>query len=160
MPRRAAHTSSSPSDAIDPAAPVAQDCCPTASQSARVAFTRFDFPGRPTFELMLIAPYEFAEWEEAMFTILQASAWRQNLRLFVDPRGTARPTNDFVESLVQLFVVHRARLAGARAAVLVSNGAGIGPGPEPLVNLQVGGSRIRTFHEIAPAALWLGPDVE
>jgi hypothetical protein len=100
---------------------------------------------------MLIAPYTFAEWEDAMFAILRTPGFRDDLRLFVDPRGVARPTNDFVESLVDFFFIHEARLGGARAAVLVSNEVGLAPIPEPLIDLQVGRLRIRTFHQVGQA---------
>jgi hypothetical protein len=37
---------------------------------------------------MLIAPYTFAEWEDAMFAILRTPGFRDDLRLFVDPRAS------------------------------------------------------------------------
>ena len=111
------------------------------------------FPGRPRAELVLIDPYTFTEWEEAMLAILDTSALPEDLRLLIDRRGAARPTSTFVGCMVNFFRAHEARLAGTRAAVLVNNSV-----PEPLPDLRVGRFRIRTFHDAAEAVQWLDPD--
>ncbi len=113
----------------------------------------FVFPGRPRAELTLIDPYTFIEWEDAMLAILDTSALPEDLRLLIDRRGAARPTCTFVGCMVNFFRAHEARLAGTRAAVLVSNSV-----PEALPDLRVGRFRIRTFHDAAEAVQWLDPD--
>ena len=102
---------------------------------------------------MLIDPYTFADWEDAMLAILSTSALPQDLRLLIDRRGAARPTSTFVGCMVNFFRAHEARLAGTRAAVLVSNSV-----PEALPDLRVGRFRIRSFHDAAEAVQWLDPD--
>ena len=115
--------------------------------------TWFASPGRPRAELMLIDPYTFADWEDAMLAILSTSSLPQDLRLLIDRRGAARPTRTFVGCMVNFFRAHEARLAGTRAAVLVSNSV-----PEALADLRVGRFRIRSFHDAAEAVQWLDPD--
>ena len=115
--------------------------------------TWFVSPGRPRAELMLIDPYTFTDWEDAMLAILSTSALPQDLRLLIDRRGAARPTRTFVGCMVNFFRAHEARLAGTRAAVLVSNSV-----PEALPDLRVGRFRIRSFHDAAEAVQWLDPD--
>ena len=110
-------------------------------------------PGRSRAELTLIDPYTFTEWEEAMLAILDAPALPENLRLLIERRGAARPTSTFVGCMVNFFRTHETRLAGTRAAVLVSNSV-----PEALPDLRVGRFRIRTFYEASDAAQWLHPD--
>ena len=56
--------------------------------------------------------------------------------------------------MVDFFRVHEERLAGARAAVLVSKG----DGTEPLFDLRVGRFRIRSFDDVTDAVHWLDPD--
>jgi hypothetical protein len=118
-----------------------------------MAVTWFVFPARPSAELLLIDPYTFAEFEEAMLGILQMSAVPQDFRIFIDRRSAARPTSSFVACMVNLFRAHEDRLAGTRAAILVSNGA-----PEALSDLRVGRFRIRTFDDATEAAQWLHPE--
>jgi hypothetical protein len=115
--------------------------------------TWFVSPGRPRAELMLVDPYTFAEWEDAMLAILDTPALPQDLRLLIDRRGAARPTSTFVGCMVNFFRAHEARLAGTRAAVLLSNSV-----PEALPDLRVGRFRIRTFHDAAEAVQWLDTD--
>ena len=115
--------------------------------------TWFVFPGRPRAELVLIDPYTFTEWEDAMLAILKSLALPEHLRLLIDRRGAARPTSTFVGCMVNFFRAHEARLAGTRAAVLVNNTV-----PEVLPDLRVGRFRIRTFHDAAEAVQWLDPD--
>ena len=115
--------------------------------------TWFVFPGRPRAELVLIDPYTFTEWEDAMLAILNTSASPASLRLLIDRRGAARPSSAFVGCMVNFFRAHEARLAGTRAAVLVSNTV-----PEARPDLRVGRFRIRTFHDAAEAVQWLDPD--
>jgi hypothetical protein len=115
--------------------------------------TWFAIPGRPRAELVLIDPYTFTDWEDAMLAILRTPASPQGLRLLIDRRGAARPSSTFVGCMVNFFRAHEARLAGTRAAVLVDNGV-----PEPLPDLRVGRFRIRTFHDAAEAVQWLDPD--
>ena len=78
--------------------------------------TWFVFPGRPRAELVLIDPYTFTEWEDAMLAILESLALPEHLRLLIDRRGAARPTSTFVGCMVNFFRAHEARLAGTRAA--------------------------------------------
>lgn len=118
-----------------------------------MAVTWFDFQGRPGAELMLIDPYTFSEWEDAMLAILERPELPEDFRVLIDRRNAARPSSCFVACMVNFFRTHEARLAGLRAAVLVSNG-----GFEPLPDLRVGRFRIRTFHDAAEAAHWLHPD--
>jgi hypothetical protein len=115
--------------------------------------TWFVFPGRPRAELMLIDPYTFTDWEDAMLAVLNTPASPADLRLLIDRRGAARPTSTFVACTVNFFRAHEARLAGTRAAVLMDNGV-----PEPLPDLRVGRFRIRSFHDAAEAVQWLDPD--
>jgi hypothetical protein len=115
--------------------------------------TWFGFPGRPRAELTLIDPYTFTDWEDAMLAVLNTAASPQDLRLLIDRRGAARPSSTFVGYMVNFFRVHEARLAGTRAAVLVSNTV-----PEALPDLRVGRFRIRTFHDATEAVQWLDPD--
>ena len=74
-------------------------------------------------------------------------------RLLIDRRDAARPTSTFVGCMVDFFRAHEARLAGTRAAVLVSSDV-----PEPLPDLRVGRFRIRTFDDAAKAVQWLDQD--
>ena len=115
--------------------------------------TWFVFPDRPSAELLLIDPYTFTEFEEAMLRILEMSALPQDFRILIDRRSAARPTSSFVACMVNLFRAHEARLAGTRAAVLVSRSA-----PEALPDLRVGRFRIRTFDDATEAAQWLHPE--
>ena len=115
--------------------------------------TWFVFPGRPRAELMIVDPYTFTEWEDAMLAILGGAALPQDLRLLIDRRGAARPTSTFMGCMVNFFRAHEARLAGTRAAVLVSNSV-----PEALPDLRVGRFRIRSFDDAAEAVQWLDPD--
>ena len=116
--------------------------------------TWFVFPGRRA-ELVLVDSYTFTEWEDAMLGVLKASETLTNLRLVVDRRSAARPSSAFVGCMVNFFRAHEARLAGTRAAVLISSAV-----PEPLADLRVGRFRIRTFSDAAEAARWLQPDLE
>jgi hypothetical protein len=115
--------------------------------------TWFVSPRQPRAELVLIDPYTFAEWEEAMLAILSTSALPERRRLLIDRRGATRPTANFVGCMLGFLRVHEARLAGTRAAVLVSTGVA-----EALPDLRVGRFRIRTFHDAAKAVQWLDPD--
>ena len=115
--------------------------------------TWFVFPGRPRAELVLIDPYTFTEWEDAMLAILKTSALTEDLRLLIDRRGAARPSSSFVGCMLNFFRAHEARLAGTRAAVVVSHSV-----PEALPDLRVGRFRVRTFHDAAEAVQWLDPD--
>ena len=118
-----------------------------------MAVTWFVYPGRPRAELLLIDPYTFTEFEDAMLDLLSAPALSRDLRIFIDRRRAARPTSTFVGCMVNFFRAHEARLAGTRAAVLVDNGV-----TEPLTDLRVGRFRIRTFRDAAEAVQWLDPD--
>ena len=118
-----------------------------------MAVTWFVFPERPRAELMLIDPYTFTEFEDAMLAILDMPALPQDLRILIDRRSAARPTSSFVGCMVTFFRAHGARLAGTRAAVLVNHSV-----PEALPDLRVGRFRIRTFLEASEAAQWLHPD--
>ena len=115
--------------------------------------TWFAFPGRPRAELVLVDPYTFTDWEDAMLAILSTSASPQDLRLLIDRRNAARPSSTFVRCMVNFFRAHEARLAGTRAAVLVSNSV-----PEALPDLRVGRFRMRSFDDAAEAGQWLDPD--
>ena len=115
--------------------------------------TRFDFPGRSRAKLLLIDPYTYAEWEDAMLAILETSEVPADFRILIDRRSAARPSSIFVACMVNFFRAHEARLAGTRAAVLVSNRV-----PEALADLRVGRFRIRAFTDAAEAAQWLHPD--
>jgi len=110
-------------------------------------------PERPRAELVLVDPYTFSEWEQGMLAILDAFAMSVDLRLLIDRRTASRPTSTFVGCMVNFFRAHEARLAGTRAAILVSNSA-----PETLPDLRVGRFRIRTFDKAAEALQWLDPD--
>ena len=126
-----------------------------------MAVTWFALPDRPRVELMVIDPYTFREWEDAMLAAMERAELPEDLLLLIDRRGAARPTNGFVKSMVDFFRAHEERLAGARAAVLVSNDHGIEQGTrmtEPLFDLRVGRFRIRSFNDAATAVQWLGPD--
>jgi hypothetical protein len=107
----------------------------------------------PRPELMLIGPNTFTEFEDGMLGILERSAVPEDFRILIDHRNAARPTSDFVGCMAKFFRAHEARLAGTRAAVLVSNSV-----PEALPDLRVGRFRIRTFHDAAEAVPWLDPD--
>ena len=120
-----------------------------------MAVTWFVFPERPDAELLLIDPYTFTEWEDAMLAILERSAVPQDFRILIDRRRAARPTSSFIACMVNFFRAHEARLAGTRAAVLMSTSA-----TEALPDLRVGRFRIRTFHDAADAAAWLHPDAD
>jgi hypothetical protein len=76
-------------------------------------------------------------------------------RILIDRRNAARPTSIFVTCMVNFFRAREARLAGTRAAVLVSNGV-----IDPLAEMPVGRFRIRTFHDATEAAEWLHPDAD
>jgi hypothetical protein len=115
-----------------------------------MAVTWFVFPKRPSAELLLIDPYTFTEFEDAMLDILKMSAVPQDFRIFIDRRSAARPTSSFIACMVNLFRAHEGRLAGTRAAILVSKGV-----PEALPDLRVGRFRIRTFDDAIEAAQWL-----
>jgi hypothetical protein len=102
---------------------------------------------------MLIDPYTFAEFEEAMLAVLEMPALAGDLRILIDRRSAARPSSSFVGCMVNFFRTHEARLAGTRAAVLVSDSV-----PEALPDLRVGRFRIRAFYGACDAAQWLHPD--
>jgi hypothetical protein len=102
---------------------------------------------------VLVDPYTFTEWEQGMLAILDARAVSEDLRLLIDRRGATRPTANFVGCMLCFLRTHEARLAGTRAAILVSNGV-----PEALPDLRVGRFRIRTFDNEAEAVQWLDPD--
>jgi len=121
-----------------------------------MAVTWVAVPDRPTVELMVIDPYTFHEWEDAMLAAMNRAGLREDLLLLIDRRNATRPTNGFVKCMVDFFGVHEEQLAGARAAVLVSKG----DGTEALFDLRVGRFRIRSFHDAPAAAQWLGPDWE
>ena len=126
-----------------------------------MAVTWFALPDRPRVELMVIDPYTFREWEDAMLAAMERPELPDDLLVLIDRRGAARPTNGFIKSMVDFFRAHEARLAGARAAVLVSSDHGIEQGTrmtEPLFDLRVGRFRIRSFNDAAAAVQWLGPD--
>ena len=110
-------------------------------------------PRRPRAELVLIDPYTFSEWEDAMLAILSTSASPESLRLLIDRRRATRPTANFVGCMLSFLRTHEARLAGTRAAILVGNGV-----PEALPDLRVGRFRMRTFRDAAKAVQWLDPD--
>jgi hypothetical protein len=120
-----------------------------------MAVTWYVLPERATPELLLIDPYTFTEWEDAMLAVMERSALPQDLRILMDRRRAARPTSSFVACMVNFFRAHEARLAGTRAAILVSNSA-----PEALPDLRVGRFRIRTFNDPVDAAQWLHPDAD
>ena len=120
-----------------------------------MAVTWFVYPGRPRAELLLIDPYTFTEFEDAMLDLLSAPALSRDLRIFIDRRRAARPTSSFLGCMVNFFRAHEAQLSGTRAAVLVSDSV-----PEALHDLRVGRFRIRTFHDAAEAAKWLHPDAD
>jgi hypothetical protein len=121
----------------------------------RMAVTWFVFPERPRAELLLIDPYTFTEFEDAMLGILDTPAPPRDLRILIDRRRAARPTSSFVGCMVDFFRAHEAQLAGTRAAVLVSDTV-----LEALPDLRVGRFRIRTFHDATEAAEWLHPDAD
>ena len=120
-----------------------------------MAVTWFVYPGRPRAELLLIDPYTFTDFEDAMLDILSAPAQSRDLRIFIDRRRAARPTSSFVGCMVNFFQAHEGQLAGTRAAILVNDSV-----PEPLPDLRVGRFRIRTFHDATEAAEWLHPDAD
>jgi hypothetical protein len=115
--------------------------------------TWFVLPERPEAELLLIDPYIFSEFEDAMLSVLETSAVPQDFRILIDRRTAARPTSIFIACMVNFFRAYEARLVGTRAAVLVSKSV-----PEALPDLRVGRFRIRTFQDAADAARWLHPD--
>ena len=90
-----------------------------------------------------------------MLAILKTPTFPDDFRILVDRRAAARPTSLFVACMVNFFRAHEARLAGTRAAVLMSPGV-----TEPLADLRVGRFRIRTFLDAAEAAQWLHPDLD
>ena len=90
-----------------------------------------------------------------MLDILEASAVPEDFRILIDRRGATRPTSSFVACMVNFFRAHEARLAGTRAAVLISTSV-----PEALPDLRVGRFRFRTFRDAVEAAQWLQPVVE
>jgi hypothetical protein len=120
-----------------------------------MAVTWFVYPGRPRAELLLIDPYTFTEFEDAMLDILNAPALSRDLRILIDRRRAALPTSSFVGCIVNFFRAHEGQLAGTRAAVLVSDSV-----PEALPDLRVGRFRIRTFDDATEAAEWLHPDAD
>jgi hypothetical protein len=120
-----------------------------------MAVTWFVLPERPKAELLLIDPYTFTEFEDAMLATLERSVVPQDFRILIDRRSAARPTSSFVACMVNFFRAHEARLAGTRAAVLISKSV-----PETLPDLRVGRFRIRAFDDSADAAQWLHPDAE
>jgi hypothetical protein len=120
-----------------------------------MALTWFVYPGRPRAELLLIDPYTFTDFEDAMLDILSAPVQSRDLRIFIDRRRAALPTNSFVGCMVNFFRAHEGQLAGTRAAVLVSESV-----PGPLPDLRVGRFRIRTFRDATEAAEWLHPDAD
>jgi len=119
-----------------------------------MAVTWFALPDRPRVELMVIDPYTFREWEDAMLAAMDRAALPEDLLILIDRRNAAPPTNGFVKCMVDFFRVHEERLAGARAAVLVSKG----DGTEPIFDLRVGRFRIRSFDDARDAVHWLDPD--
>ena len=71
-----------------------------------MAVTWFVFPGRPRAELLLIDPYTFTEFEDAMLDILNAPALSRDLRILIDRRRAALPTSSFVGCMVNFFRAH------------------------------------------------------
>ena len=117
-----------------------------------MAVTWFVFPEQPTAELLLIDPYTFTEFEDAMLGVLETSSVPEDFRILIDRRNATRPTLTFVACMVNFFRAHEAHLAGTRAAVLISKGTS-----EALPDLRVGRFRIRAFNDAADAAQWLHP---
>ena len=120
-----------------------------------MAVTWFVFPERPMAELLLIDPYTFSEFEDAMLDVLDTPDLSRDLRILIDRRRAARPTSSFVGCMVDFFRAHEEQLAGTRAAILVSDSV-----PEALPDLRVGRFRIRTFQDATEAAQWLRPDAD
>jgi len=118
-----------------------------------MAVTWFVFPERHGAELLLIDPYTFTEWEDAMLAVLETPAPPRDFRILIDRRSAARPSSTFVACMVNFFRANEVRLAGTLAAVLVSRSVS-----EALPDLRVGRFRIRAFHDAADAAKWLHPD--
>ena len=111
-------------------------------------------PDRPRVELMVIDPYTFREWEDAMLAAMEGAELPEDLLILIDRRHAATPTNGFVKCMVDFFRVHEERLAGARAVILVSKG----DETEPRFDLRVGRFRIRSFDDVTDAVQWLDPD--
>ena len=119
-----------------------------------MAVTWFALPNRPRVELMVIDPYTFREWADAMLAAMDKGELPEDLLILIDRSHAAPPTNGFVKSMVDFFRVHEERLAGTRAAVLVSKG----DETEPRFDLRVGRFRIRSFDDVTDAVHWLDPD--
>ena len=116
-----------------------------------MAVTWFVFPEQPKAELLLIDPYTFTEFEDAMLGVLETSGRARRLRISsIVERHTSDPRLRGVHG--ELLRAHEANLAGTRAAVLISKGA-----CEALPDLRVGRFRIRAFNDAADAAQWLHP---
>jgi hypothetical protein len=101
---------------------------------------------------MVIEPYTFSEFENAMRAILDIPMLPRNFRILIDRRNASRPSPGFVTCVVNFFRAHESHFAGARAAALVSISV-----PPFLPDLRVGRFRIRAFHEAADAEQWLDP---
>ena len=69
-----------------------------------MAVTWFALPNRPRVELMVIDPYTFREWEDAMLAAMERAELPEDLLLLIDRRGAARPTNGFVKAWWTFFV--------------------------------------------------------
>jgi hypothetical protein len=118
-----------------------------------MAVTWFIYPERPKAELVLFDPYTFTEFEDAMLAVLELPALPEDLRIFIDRRSAGPPNSNFVKRMLDFFRAQETRLAGTRAAILISDSEAA-----PLADLRVGRFRIRTFQDAADAAHWLHPD--
>ena len=98
---------------------------------------------------MLTDPYTFSEFEDAMHAIVDRPL-SHDFRIVIDRRGGGRFSDSFVSCAVNFFRAHEARLAGTRAAVLVSESVSV-----VLPNLRIGRFHLRAFHDAAEAEQWL-----
>ena len=119
--------------------------------------TWWAFPAQARAELTLVEPYTFDEWESALSGILDTPDLPAAFCLLVDRRRSNPSSGDFVERMGKYLRDHEARLARARAAVVVSGVAAMAAGRavETLTDVRVGTFRLRTFYGILEAEAWL-----
>ena len=119
--------------------------------------TWWAFPAQARAELTLVEPYTYDEWESALSGILATPDLPAEFCLLVDRRRSTPSSREFVERMVKYLRDHEARLARARAAVVVSSVAAMAAGRavETLTDLRVGTFRLRTFYGILEAEAWL-----
>jgi hypothetical protein len=107
--------------------------------------------------LTLTDPYTIEEWRTALDALLLQPVYRARRAMLVDRRGCSPPEGFFVAQMAEFFAGHSRALAGAVAAVVVSDDTGYGMGrmTELTSEKENPDFAIRTFRKYDEAERWL-----